>query len=446
VQEADDAVIPADVKEKILRFARAAVAVGAMRGKAYIGVGSVSMGIAGSFCDPAFFQKYLGIRAEWVDMSEMDRRIEGGIFDPEEFETAMSWVKRNCPEGFEKNKEPHSRAQKDADWAFTVKMALIIRDLFEGNPKLAQLGFGEESLGRNGILGGFQGQRMWSDFRPNADFAESILNTTFDWRGPRRPSILATENDGLNGVSMLLPHLMSGRACVFADVRTYWSPDAVQRVTGWMPEGKAASGFIHLINSGAAALDGSGAMSVNGAPTMKPWWDVTNEDMSAALAATTWSPADLDMFHGGGFSSRFETKAEMPVTLVRLNLVDELGPVLQLAEGYTLALPEQVSDTLWKRTDYTWPCTWFAPNLTGSGAFTDVYSVMANWGANHGAFAYGHIGADLIALAAMLRIPVSLHNVPRERVFRPHVWSAFGTGDLEAADYRACAAYGPLYR
>jgi L-fucose isomerase len=446
VQDAGDASIPADVSEKILRFARCAIATGLMKGKSYVSIGSVSMGIAGSFLDPEFMQKYLGIRAEWTDMSEVMRRLQLNIYDKEEYEKAYSWVRANCKEGTEINQNPHTREQKDKSWEISVKMTLICRDIMLGNPKLAQMGFIEESLGRNGICGGFQGQRQWTDFMPNADFTEAILNSTFDWNGKRQPVIFATENDSLNGISMLFTHLLNGRASVFADVRTYWSPDAVLRVTGEKPQGRAANGFIHLINSGAAALDGTGVQKCfDGKGIMKPWWEVTDEDIKACLAETSWCPANLQYFRGGGFSSHFATQSEMPVTMLRLNLVDGLGPVMQIAEGYTVTLPEKMHKILDERTDRTWPTTWFAPNLTG-GAFKDVYSVMASWGANHGAFCYGHTGADLITLASMLRIPVSLHNVADNKIYRPHSWAAFGTSDPEGADYRACKNYGALYK
>ncbi|MDR2648700.1 MAG: L-fucose isomerase [Clostridiales bacterium] len=447
VQDAGDTEIPADVKEKILRFAAAAAAAGEMKGKSYVNIGSVSMGIAGSCCDPAFFQKYLGIRTEWVDMPEILRRIELGIYDHAEYDKLLCWIKENCREGLEKNEQPHTAEQKAKEWAFIAKMTLICRDITRGNPVLEKMGFHEEALGRNAIAAGFQGQRMWTDYRPNGDFTEAMLNSSFDWNGRKQPEIFATENDGLNGAAMLFEHLLTGRASVFADVRTYWSPKTVKRVTGYTPEGAAQDGFIHLINSGAAALDAAGAMKdADGRPVMKQWWDVTDSDIQAALGAVSWSPANLGYFRGGGFSSTFETRVQMPVTMARVNLIDGLGPVLQIAEGFTVVLPEQVSKILWERTDPTWPCTWFAPRLTGKGAFTDVYSVMANWGANHGAFVYGHIGSDLITFASMLRIPVSLHNVPPDRIFRPHAWAAFGTECAESADYRACRTYGPLYK
>ncbi len=446
VQDSAATDIPSDVQEKILMFARAAIAAGWMRGKSYVNLGSVSMGIAGSFCDPQFFQDYLGIRAEWVDMSEIIRRIELNIYDPEEYEKALKWVKENCKEGLELNKNPHTPEQKAQEWEYIVKMTLICKDIMHGNPKLAALGFNEEALGRNAIAAGFQGQRMWTDFKPNADFTEAILCSSFDWNGKKQPEIFATENDTLNGCAMLFEHLLTGKAAVFADVRTYWSPDAVKRVTGYTPDRYAKDGFIHLINSGAAALDGAGAMTCCGEAVMKNWWDVTDEDIKATLQATTWSPANLGYFRGGGFSSTYSTQAVMPVTLARINLINGLGPVLQLAEGYTVTLPDDVHKTLLDRTDPTWPSTWFAPILTGNGAFTDVYSVMNNWGANHGAFVYGHIGAELITMASMLRIPVNMHNVSADKVFRPHVWAAFGTDNAESADYRACATYGPLYK
>lgn len=452
--------IPADVEEKILRFAKCAVAVGVMRNKAYVGLGGVSMGIAGSYCNSDFFQKYLGIRAEWVDLTEILRRIHLGIYDHDEYEKALAWVKANCSEGYDVNrdvpedkeidpfgiKKPRTAEEKAKEWEFIVKFTLIVQDIFFGNPKLLEMGWAEESHGRNAILGGFQGQRMWTDWLPNGDFTEAILNSSFDWNGKKEPSILATENDGLNGTAMLFGKLLTGTATIFADVRTYWSPEAVKRVTGVAPTGRAAGGFIHLINSGAAALDGTGACrDENGTAVMKPWWEVSTDDIQAMLAATDWAPANLGYFRGGGFSSHYRTRAEMPVTMIRVNILNGTQPLLQIAEGYTVDLPDEIHQPLDERTDKTWPTTWFVPNLTGEGAFTDVYHVMANWGANHGCLAYGHIGADLITLASMLRIPVSMHNVSEDRIYRPHTWSAYGTKDLEAADYRACADYGPLY-
>jgi len=447
VCDSTDTTIPCDVREKILRFAKAALAAGTMNGKSYVNVGSVSMGIAGSYINASFFQRYLGIRAEWVDMTEISRRVSLGIYDKDEYEKALAWVKKNCRAGLEINKQPHTAEQKEKEWEFIVKLTLICRDILTGNKVLADMGFIEESMGRNGIAGGFQGQRMWTDYLPNADFTEAILNSTFDWNGKRKPTVFATENDTLNGCAMLFVNLLTNMAPIFADVRTYWSPDAVKRVTGYTPEGRGKNGFIHLINSGAAALDGCGAVKdAAGNPVMKEWWNMNDADIAGCLEATTWSPANLEYFRGGGYSSTYSTKGEMPVTLVRVNMIDGLGPAMQLAEGYTVDLPDAVDKTLLDRTDRTWPSTWFAPIVTGNGAFTDVYGVMANWGANHGAFVYGHAGADLITLASMLRIPVSLHNVAKERIFRPHSWAAFGTEGLESADYRACANYGPLYK
>lgn len=449
VQEADDTTIPEDVKEKLLRFGRAAVAVATMRGKSYLQIGSICMGIGGSVIDPEFIEKYLGMRVESVDEVEIIRRMSENIYDEEEFKKALAWTKENCTEGFDKNPEnmQKSRERKDEDWEFVVKMMLIIKDLMNGNNNLPE-GREEEMVGHNAIAAGFQGQRQWTDFYPNCDFPEAMLNTSFDWNGAREPYILATENDVLNGLGMLFVKLLTNRAQMFADVRTYWSADAVKRVTGYELTGKAkeTDGFIHLINSGACCLDANGeAVDADGNHAMKPWYDVTDADAKAIMENTTWNYADLGYFRGGGYSSRFETKYEMPVTMIRLNLVDGLGPVLQIAEGWTIGLPEDVSDTLWKRTDYTWPCTWFVPRVTGEGAFKTAYDVMNNWGANHGAISYGHIGADLITLCSMLRIPVCMHNVPEEKIFRPAAWNAFGM-DKEGADYRACANYGPLYK
>jgi L-fucose isomerase len=448
VQDLSDNCVPEDVKEKIIRFAKAAIAVGLMENKAYVGIGSVSMGIAGSNIDAQFLQDYLGIRAEWVDMTEVLRRMKYEIFDMEEYTKALAWVKAHCKEGYDKNSDAtkHTAKQKEEEWEASVKLTLICRDILQGNTKLASMGWQEEALGRNGIMGGFQGQRMWSDWCPNGDFTEAILNTSFDWNGVKQPTIFATENDHLNAVSMLFGHLLSGTASIFADVRTYWSPEAVKRVSGWQPEGRTKDGFIHLINSGAAALDATGAVKENGNSVMKKWWNMTEADVEGCLRETDWCPADLGYFRGGGFSSHFRTNGEMPVTLVRINLVKGIGPVLQLAEGYTVIIPEVVHNTIDQRTDPTWPTTWFVPKLTGIGAFTDVYSVMANWGSNHGAFVYGHIGKDLITLASMLRIPVSLHNVDKNDLLRPHAWSAFATECLEYADQKACETYGPRNR
>lgn len=448
VQELDDDTIPPDVAEKILSFARCAVAVGEMRDKSYLSIGGVAMGIPGSYMDQIALHDYFGMRAEWVDMSEVQRRIRKEIFDHDEYARAAEWVKKYIREGqeyYNDEKTRHTAAQKREDWEICIKMALIFRDLMQGNPVLAGMGYREESFGRNAIAAGFQGQRQWTDFMPNADFAESILNTSFDWNGTRAPFVFATENDTLNGMTMLLQHLLTNQASVFADVRTYWSPEAVARIGGTL-SGRAKGGFIHLNNSGAAALDGAGEMKRDGVSVMKPWWEVNGEDIAQTLKATEWPPANLEYFRGGGFSSHFVTRAEMPVTMARINRVKGLGVTIQIAEGYTVKLDRELSDKIEKRTDPAWPSTFFAPILTGKGAFASVYDVMANWGANHGCFTYGHIGADLITLASMLRIPVSMHNVSEERVFRPHAWSAFGTEDGQGADYRACKAFGPLYR
>jgi L-fucose isomerase len=435
------------VEEKLLRFARAGLAVALMKGKSYLALGSISMGIAGSIVDPAFYENTLGMRVESVDMSEFIRRIEEGIYDPDEYARAFAWTKAKCKEGREYNPPAgqRSRAQKDRDWEMVVKMALIARDLMIGNPRLAEIGWGEEALGHNAIAGGFQGQRHWTDHFPNGDFMEAMLNSSFDWNGIRQPFVFATENDALNGATMLFGYLLTNTAQIFADVRTYWSPAAVHRVTGYKLTGLASGGLIHLINSGAATLDATGRQRLDGRPGMKPFWGITPGEAEQCLAATTWYPADTGYFRGGGFSSGFLTRGEMPVTMSRINLVKGLGPVLQLAEGYTVDIPAEVHETLNERTSPTWPTHWFAPRLTGSGPFRDVYSVMANWGANHGAISYGHIGADLISLASLLRIPVCMHNVPEETIFRPSAWSAFGAGDPMGADYRACANFGPLY-
>ncbi len=446
VQDASDSSIPTDVEEKILRFVRAGLAVATMRNKSYLSIGSVSMGIAGSIIDPDFFQSYLGIRCEAVDMSEIIRRVNENIFDPDEFKQALAWTKANCLEGKDYNSEQEQKtaAEKEAIWEYVVKMTIICRDLMIGNPRLAELGFGEEALGHNAIAAGFQGQRHWTDHMPNGDFMESILNSSFDWNGIREAFVMATENDTLNAVPMLFGHLLTGTSQGFSDVRTYWSPEAVKRVSGFELEGMAANGIIHLINSGSTTLDGSGEQSIDGAPAMKQYWEITPEEAGKCLDATRWCAAINEYFRGGGFSSQFTTRDGMPITMSRINLVKGLGPVLQLAEGYTVELPEQVHTILNERTNPTWPTTWFAPRLTGSGAFRDVYSVMANWGANHGAFSYGHIGADLITLAAMLRIPVCMHNVAEEKIYRPSSWSAFGM-ESEGADYRACQNFGSLY-
>ncbi len=449
VQDADDTSIPDDVKEKLLRFARAAVAAATMRGKSYLQIGSVTMGIGGSIISPELFEEYLGMRVESVDEVEIIRRMTKGIYDEKEYEKALNWIKEKCRPDFDKNpKELQKTAkQKAADWEFTAKMACIIKDLFNGNKNLPE-GCEEEAVGHNAIAGGFQGQRQWTDFYPNCDFPESILNSTFDWNGAREPYILATENDTLNAVGMLFGKLLTGRAQMFADVRTYWSGDAVKRVTGYDIEGKAkeADGFIHLINSGACCVDACGEVKDKaGNAVMKKWWEVTAKDIDAMMNATSWPYADLGYFRGGGYSSRFVTRAEMPATMLRLNLVKGLGPVMQIAEGWTVQLPDEVTDKLWKRTDYTWPCTWFAPRVTGKGAFKSAYELMNNWGANHGAISYGHIGADVITLCSILRIPVCLHNVDEDKIYRPAAWNAFGM-DKEVQDYNACRAYGPLYK
>ena len=446
VQDADDSSIPADVREKILKFIRAGLAVARMRGASYLSMGSVSMGIAGSIVNEPLFQKCLGMRNEYVDMSEFARRINEEIYDKEEFDRALTWVKKSCKEGSDTNSpdDQKTRVRKDFEWEYVVKMTLIARDLMVGNPRLGEIGFSEEAMGHNAIAAGFQGQRQWTDHFPNGDFMETMLNSSFDWNGIRQPHIMATENDTLNGVAMLFGHLLTGTAQIFSDVRTYWSAEAVKRVTGQTLTGIAAEGLIHLINSGSTALDGTGEQSRDGKPVIKPFWEVTSDDARKCLEATLFRPAEIGYFRGGGFSTDFLTKGGMPVTMSRINLIDGLGPVIQIAEGHTAELSADVHDPLDLRTSPTWPTTWFAPRLTGKGRFKDVYSVMANWGANHGAVSYGHIGSDLITLASMLRIPVCMHNVPEEQIFRPSAWSAFGS-DLEGSDYRACANFGPLY-
>ena len=466
VQDITDNSIPKDAAEKILRFARAAQAVATMRGKSYLSLGNTCMGIAGSIVDADFLQDYLGMRTEYASLVEILRRVDFGIYDKEEFEKAMAWVEKYCKpnEGHDYNEDRQqfpgtpmttfngkgkgkTREEKDEDWEFTVKCMMIIRDLMEGSAKLKEMGYYEEALGHNAIVGGVQGQRQWTDYKPNFDFPESLMCTSFDWNGVREAKVLATENDFLNGISMLFGHLLTNRGVMFSDVRTYWSPEAVERVTGKRPEGGAANGFIHLINSGATTLDATGAMTdSDGRPTMKPHWDMTDADAEACLKATSWMPADRDYFRGGGYSSHFVTRGGMPMTMLRLNIVKCLGPVLQIAEGWSVELPEDMHDTLDKRTDPTWPTTWFAPRLDPTkDAFKDVYSVMNNWGANHGAITYGHIGADLITMAAMLRIPVCMHNIDDKDIFRPSCWNAFGM-DKEGADYRACQNFGPMYR
>ena len=451
VQDIEDNSIPEDVAEKILRFARGAVAVAEMRGESYLSIGSVTMGIAGSIVDTDFFQKYLGMRNESVDEVEILRRMDLGIYDPEEFEKAMAWVRKYCMpnEGWDKNPESKrkTREQKDKDWEFVVKMTIIVMDLMHDNPNLRELGFKEEALGHNAIAGGFQGQRQWTDWMPNGDFTETLLNTNFDWNGRRQPSILATENDSLNGTAMLMAHLLTNRPQIFSDVRTYWSPEAVKRVTGKELTGKAAPGIIHLINSGATTMDGCGQSSdAEGQPVMKPFWEMTEEDERRCLEHSQWMPADRDYFRGGGFSIHFVSRGDFPATMARINIVDGLGPVLQIAEGWVVDIDPEIHAVLDKRTDPTWPTTWFTPRLDPKkDAFKDVYSVMNNWGANHGAISYGHIGADLITLASMLRIPVCMHNVDDAKIFRPAAWNAFGM-DKEGADFRACANFGPIYK
>ncbi|MDI9544596.1 MAG: L-fucose isomerase [Bacteroidota bacterium] len=450
VQDSDDNTIPEDVKEKLLRFTRAGLAVAEMRGKSYLSIGGVCMGIAGSMVNPDFFQEYLGMRNEYIDMVEVSRRIDKGIYDHEEYKKAWEWTLKYCKvnegEDFNDPQWRKTRAEKDADWEYVVKMYLVIRDLMVGNPKLAELGFKEESLGHNAIVAGFQGQRQWTDYLPNCDFPEALLNSSFDWNGLRRPYILATENDSLNGVSMLLGHLLTNTASIFSDVRTFWSPEAVKRVTGYTLEGRAAHGIIHLINSGATTLDATGQQSnKQGEPAMKPFWEINQDEVNKCLKATTWSPANCGYFRGGGFSSNFLSKGGMPVTMSRINMIKGQGPVMQIAEGWTVDIQPKAHEIINNRTDKTWPTTWFAPRLCNKLQFKDVYSIMNNWGANHGAINYGHIGADLITLASLLRIPVCMHNVDEGKIFRPAAWSAFGM-DLESSDYRACNNFGPIYK
>ncbi len=446
VQDSDDETIPSDVRDRLLDYAKAGLAVAQMRGKSYLSMGSVSMGIAGSVVDPDFFSAYLGMRNEYIDMSEFTRRIEEGIYDPEEYERAYAWIRENLTQGKDWNPEDWQYPERHEDWwKFVTKMTIIGRDLMVGNPRLAELGFVEEAAGHGALVSGFQGQRQWTDHFPNGDVMETLLNTNFDWDGKRKPYVMATENDSLNGASMLFGHLLTNTPQIFSDVRTYWSPESIERVTGWKPEGRAAVGLLDLRNSGSTTLDGAGAAMRDGEHVIKPWWEMTDEDIQATLDATTFHPASTGYFRGGGFSTHFRTAGEMPVTMCRINLVAG-QPVIQIAEGWTVELPDEVASVIEERTNPEWPTTWFVPNLTGEGAFASVYDVMNNWGANHGAISYGHIGAQLITLASMLRIPVNMHNVAPERVFRPKAWSLYGTADLEGADYRACQTFGPLYR
>jgi L-fucose isomerase len=447
VQDADDDRIPEDVQEKLLRFARAGLAVAQMRGKSYLSMGGVSMGIAGCHVDESFYENYLGMRAEYVDMSEFQRRLQEGIYDHDEFERAMDWVNRNCKEGPDPNptEAQRTREQKDEDWRNSVKMALIARDLMVGNPKLADIGYAEEAYGHNAIAAGFQGQRQWTDFMPNGDFMEAILNSSFDWNGIREPYMVATENDNLNAMAMTFGHLLTGTAQIFADVRTFWSPESVKRVTGKELSGTARDGMIHLINSGPATLDGTGQQTRDGKPVMKPYWEITEDEVNRCLEATEWCAGVTEYFRGGGWSTRYVTRGEMPVTMSRINIVEGLGPALQIAEGWAVDVPKDIHDVLDQRTNPTWPTTWFVPRLADNPRFRDVYTVMLSWGANHGAIGYGHFGADLITLASMLRIPVYMHNVPEREIYRPSAWTSFGM-DLEGADFRACANFGPLYK
>ena len=445
VLDAGTTELPCDVKEKLLRFAKAGLAVAMMKDKSYLSIGGVSMGIAGSMVNDAFFQDYLGMRCEYADMVEIERRINLGIYDHDEYEKALAWTKKNCKEGLDNNEPKVSPEQKQKEWEYVVKMAMISRDMMEGNPVLAEMGFIEESNGHNAIAGGFQGQRQWTDYLPNGDFMEAILCSSFDWNGIREPYVLATENDSLNGATMLFGKLLTNTAAIFCDVRTYWSPEALKRISGKDAPCDAASGFIHLVNSGAAALDGTGEMTKDGAPALKPFWEISPKEAEDCLAATTWGTANKGYFRGGGFSSTFLTKGGIPFTMVRLNITKGLGPALSIAEGTSVSLPDDLAQAINHRTDETWPTTWFVPRTTGEGAFSDVYSVMANWGANHCALVYGHVGADFITLASMLRIPVAMHNVPSSKIYRPTAWAQFGTSEPESADYRACEAFGPIY-
>ncbi len=449
VQDVGDTRIPEDVQKKILGFVRAGLAVATMRGRSYLSMGGTSMGIAGSMVNYEFWEKSLGMRVEDIDMSEFAGRMRDGIFDGREYEKALAWVKQHCREGKDFNSQDlrRSREHLDREWEDSVKMALIARDLMVGNPRLKELGYAEQAHGHNAIAGGFQGQRQWTDYFPNGDFLEAILNSSFDWNGRRAPYIVATENDAMNAATMLFGWLLTNSAQIFADLRTYWSPEAVKRVTGHELQGSAANGILHLINSGPAALDGTGQQTgPDGKPAMKPFWEIRDEEVSRCLEATTWHPSNGGYFRGGGMSTRFRTRGGMPSTMARLNLVAGLGPALQIAEGETVELPNEVHDALDSRTDPAWPTTWFSPRLTGIGSFRSTYEVMNSWGANHCVLSYGHIGDRLITLASMLRIPVYMHNVNEDRIFRPSAWKSFGTQDLEGADFRACAALGPLYR
>jgi len=449
VQKADDETIPNDVRDKLLNFVRCGLAAALMKGRAYLSMGGTSMGIAGSMIDYSFWEHWLGMRVEDIDMSEFLGRMNRSQYDQEEYELALAWVKQHCTEGKDYNDQRHlrTRDQLDREWSDSIKMALIARDLMVGNPRLAEMGLQEQAQGHGAAAAGFQGQRQWTDHFPNGDFMEAILNTSFDWNGKRAPYVLATENDALNGATMLFGHLLTNSAQIFADLRTYWSSDAVSSACdGYRLEGPAADGILHLLNSGPAALDGTGQQHSDGRPTMKPFWEITDDEVRKCLEATTWHPSLTEYFPGGGMSTRFRTAGGMPATMTRINLIAGLGPALQIAEGQTVGLPDHVHDVLDLRTNPTWPTTWFAPSLTGSGPFRSAYEVMNHWGANHCVMTAGHVGHLFITLASLLRIPVYMHNVSPDRVFRPTAWNAFGTENPESADFRACASFGPLYR
>lgn len=441
------------VAGRILRFARAAVAAAEMRGKNYLSVGGVSMGIIGSDARRNSFLQTFGMGTVSVDMVAIRGRIDQGFYDHEELESAFKFMKKNFKFSFDESQGPRPR---DLDELIreTLRMTIIVRDLMIGNPKLASSKVGkaqgfkanvERAQGANAIMAGTQGQRQWTDLYPNFDVTESILNSSFDWNGFRAPFVVATENDSKNGIGMLAANLVSGgMSQLFADIRTNWTPESVKKATGKDISRIAPQGFIDKRNSGAGALEyaldlfglvkGGAGMSVQDvAEAVRADANIQDRLIRDACAGTTYMTAALEYFPGDGLSSHFRTPGGIPMTAYRYNMIgDEL--TCSVVEGATVELPRDVADCIGRITDRTWPETYWVPRGMSS------FEYMSRIGPNHDGNSFGLIGADLLTLNAMLRVPVDMHNVPREDIFRPTFWDRCG-GD----DFRACEKLGPVY-
>ena len=439
------------VAERLMRFARCAATVAEMRGKNYLSIGSVSMGIIGSDMRRNTFLHYLGMGTASVDMVAVKGRMDQGFYDHDELELAFNFMKRRFKFNFGEGQRPLT---PDGLLRDCIKMTMIVRDLMHGNPVLAKASVGarqgfcadvERAQGYNAIAAGTQGQRQWTDLYPNFDMTESLLTSSFDWNGYRAPMIVATENDSKNAIGMLIANLLSGAPQLFADIRTNWTPESIKSATGVDVSKIAPLGLIDKRNSGAGALDyaldifstvkdGSQKTIQEVVQAIRAGKRIQQDLIKRAIEATTYEAAVLEYFAGDGLSSSFQTPGGVPLTAYRYNMVDNML-TCSVVEGETVALPEDVISHISNVTNATWPESYWAPRDMSS------FEYMSRIGPNHDGNSFGLIGADMITINAMLRIPVDMHNVDKADIFRPTMWDRFG-GD----DFRACETLGPLYR